>query len=173
MLKKILIILILLILTGGCSRMSKKEQVTFENSRFYPYYNRWELDQLKREIDEHKKNYGNTQEVIKYSFLLTERLEAKQKLEALIKRVKNEISQNDLTTLKKHMSKSLRNTATINDIKKLDFTRYRLFISKTNFENNTANNIIALNIGEETFYFDVEFEYEKGMWEVMKFRERR
>jgi hypothetical protein len=173
MLKKILILFVLLIISSGCSKISIKEEIEVENSRFYQYYSRWELDELKEEIEDYKKNYGNTQEVIKYGLLLTERLEAKEKLEKLISTVKEEISKNDLTTLEKHMSKSLRNAATIKDIKKLDFTKYRLFISKTKFEDDIANNIIALNIGEETFYFDVEFKYEKRMWEVMKFRERR
>ncbi len=173
MLKKILIILIVLNLGTACSRISKKEKIEFEESRFYSSYSRWELDDLAKELAEHKKAYGYTPEVIKYRLLLEERAEAKKELDELIKKVKEELVENDLATLKKHMSKSLRSTATLDKLTDLDFTRYRVFVSKTSFENETAKNIVALNTGEETFYFNVEFKYEKNMWEVVKFQERR
>ncbi|WP_319202892.1 hypothetical protein [uncultured Ilyobacter sp.] len=173
MLKRILIIIIVLNLGTACSRLSKKEEGELEKSRFYNSYSKWELDDLSDKLEEHKKVYGYTPEVIKFRFLLNERAEAKEKLEQLIKKVKKELVDNELTTLKKHMSKNLRNTATLDELTGIDFTRYRVFVSKTSFEDKVARNIVALNTGEETFYFNVEFKYENHVWEVVKFQERR
>ncbi|WP_319370273.1 hypothetical protein [uncultured Ilyobacter sp.] len=173
MLKKFLIILIVLNFGTACSRMTKKEKINFEESELYSYYSKWELDSLAKELEEHKRTYGYTPEVIKYRILLEERARAKKELEELVKKVKEELTDNELTTLEKHMSKGLRNTATLDKFMEIDFTRYRIFVSKTSFENETAKNIVALNTGEETFYFNVEFKYEKRMWEVVKFQERR
>lgn len=173
MFKRFLIILIVLNLGTACSRVSKKEKIEFEKSRFYSSYSRWELDDLAKDLEEYKSTHGYTPEVIKYKFLLQERAEAKKELEKLIKKVKEELVDNELTTLKKHMSKSLRSTATLDKFTEIDFTSYRVFISKTTFENETAKNIVALNTGEETFYFNVEFKYEKHVWGVVKFQERR
>lgn len=173
MLKRILIIIIVLNLGTACTRVSKKEEIELEKSKFYNSYNRWELDDLANELKEHKRVYGYTPEVIKFRFLLNERTEAKEKLEELIKEVKRELVDNELTTLKKHMSKNLRNTATLDKLADVDFTKYRVFVSKTSFEDREAKNIVALNTGEETFYFNVEFKYEKHVWEVVEFQERR
>ncbi len=173
MLKKILIIFFVLNLATACSRVSKKEERVFKESNFYPAYSKWELDKLDKELEEYKKINGYTPEVVKYRLLLEKREKAKEDFEKLITRVREELFYNDLTTLKEHMNKSLRSETTIEELEKIDFTQYRIFISKVNFENDTAQNIVALNTGEETFYFNVEFKYEKGMWELVKFQERR
>ncbi|WP_320046992.1 hypothetical protein [uncultured Ilyobacter sp.] len=173
MLKRILIIMIVLNLGTACSRVSKKEKIEFEESRFYNSYSSWELAELAKALEEHKRVYGYTPEVIKFRFLLDQRAEAKEKLEELIKKIKKELVDNELTTLKKHMSKSLRNTTTLDKLADIDFTKYRVFVSKTSFEDEVARNIVALNTGEETFYFNVQFKYENHVWEVVKFQERR
>lgn len=71
------------------------------------------------------------------------------------------------------MSKNLRNTATLDKLADVDFTKYRVFVSNTSFGDREAKNIVALNTGEETFYFNVEFKYENHVWEVVEFQERR
>lgn len=78
MLKRILIIIFVLNLGTACSRVSKKEEIELEKSKFYNSYNRWELDDLANELEEHKRVYGYTPEVIKFRFLLNERTEAKE-----------------------------------------------------------------------------------------------
>lgn len=172
MLKKIIVIFTIAFLSFSCSRLEVKSDKN-ESVKFMEHYNSWEIQQMEEEIQNHIILEGYTENVPRYEKMLEDRKRAKSELEEIVAKVREEILVNNLTTLKEYMATGLRNTATIRELRKIDFRMFRIYTSRLGFSGSEASNIVALNLGEETFYYDVNYEYSKEKWTIVDFKERR
>lgn len=172
MVKKILAIFTIAILTFSCSKLEIREKKP-QDTEFTRYYNSWEIQKMENLIQKHILMDGYTREIPRYQSMLEDRKRAKEELENIVSHIREEILQNNLTTMESYMSSGLRNAATMRELKKIDFTGFRIYTSKLKYNKSYASNIVALNLGEETFYFDVNYEYEKKKWKIVDFKERR
>jgi len=172
MVKKIIVMLIIAIVSLSCSRLQVKDDKP-QDPEFLKHYNSWEIEEMEKVIQEYVIIDGYTPETLRYKSMFEDRKIAKQELEILISKVRSEMLENNLATLQDNMSTSVRNKATIRELRKVDFRGFRIYTSKVSFNSNRAANIVALNLGEETFYYDVNYEYKKEKWEIVDFKERR
>ncbi len=172
MLKKTLLLFTILVLGSACSRLEIRDGNKL-NSEFVNYYNSWDEEGMEKFIQNYILVGGDTKVKGTYEKLLAERIEEKKSLEDLIGRLKLDISKNDLTNLEANMDMGIRTRATINELKKIDFTRFKIYTSKVKYNEDKAQNIVALNLAEETFYFDIVYEYQKNKWKIVGFKERR
>lgn len=172
MFKKLIVILTIALLGFSCSRLDIRSEEE-KDAQFMTYYNSWDIQQMEEEIQRYIVLEGYDKDVPKYESMLEERKQAKEELEDIVSKVREEILINDLTTLREYMASGIRNTATLRELRKIDFTMFRIYTSKLKFDRSDATNIVALNLGEETFYYDVNYEYSKGRWTIVDFKERR
>jgi len=172
MLKKIIVLLAIALLSFSCSRLEIQSEKD-KDAQFMTYYNSWDIQQMEEEIQRYIVLEGYSRDLPKYESMLEERKRAKKQLEDIVSKVREEILVNDLTTLRDYMAGGIRNTATLRELRKIDFTMFRIYTSKLKFDRSDASNIVALNLGEETFYYDINYEYSKGRWTIVDFKERR
>ena len=172
MVKKLIVIFTVAILSLSCSRLQVKDEKP-QDPKFIKYYNSWELEEMEKVVQDHVIIKGYTPETLRYKSMLEDRRKAKEELDSIIQRVREEMVENNLATLQKYMTKSVRNTATIRELRRVDFRRFRIYTSKVSFEGSSAANMVALNLGEETLYYDVNYEYKDEKWEIVDFKERR
>ena len=172
MLKKILVLFIVAFFLISCSRLESRND-KIEDVEFIKHYDSWEMQQMEEVIQKHIVIDGYSGNVPKYQSMLEEKKRAKKELENLVSTVREEILENNLTTLENNMANGLRNIATIRELRRIDFTIFRIYTSKVKYNKSSASNIVALNLGEETFYYDVNYEYTKEKWKIVDFKERR
>lgn len=172
MAKKMLVMFAIAILSLSCSRLETRD-VRSQDREFIGYYNSWDVQKMEESIQKHIITKGYTEDLPRYQSMLAQRVQAKKELEDIVETIREEILTNDLTTLESYMSSGIRGDATIRELRKIDFTRFRIYTSKLKYRDNQASNIVALNLGEETFYFDVNYEYKRSKWEIVDFKERR
>lgn len=172
MVKKLLAMFTIAMLTFSCSRLETREEKA-QDAQFMKHYNSWEIQEMENLIQKHIIMEGYSRDIPKYESMLEERRRAKRELEEIVSHIREEIRVNNLTTLEDYMASSLRNTATLRELRRIDFRGFRIYTSKIKYNRSQASNIVALNLGEETFYFDVNYEYEKKRWKIVDFKERR
>lgn len=80
--------------------ISKKVENEYEKQYVYLYEN-WDLENLKKQLNENKVLQGENSLIIKYQKLLTEREKDKIALETLIEKVKIDLQKGDTKSLQK------------------------------------------------------------------------
>jgi|GEM_PF-2012684 len=171
--RKIFIWIISIFFLTGCSNLiNKKVENEYEKQYVYLYEN-WELEKLKKQLNENKMIQGENPLIIKYQKLLTEREKDKNTLETLIEKIKIDLQNGDTESLQKTLNFSLKNVFLGKEIEKIDFSQMNIFVTKLKFYNKNASNITAFNFEDRTIYFDVKFLLEKGEWKITEFKERR
>lgn len=171
--RKIFIWIISIFFLTGCSNLiNKKVENEYEKQYVYLYEN-WELEKLKKQLNENKMIQSENPLIIKYQKLLTEREKDKNTLETLIEKIKIDLQNGDTESLQKTLNFSLKNVFLGKEIEKIDFSQMNIFVTKPKFYDKNASNITAFNFEDRTIYFDVKFLLEKGEWKITEFKERR
>ena len=171
--RKIFILIISVFFLTGCSNLiNKRVENEYEKQYVYLYEN-WDLENLKKQLNENKMTQGENLLIIKYQKLLAEREKDKIALETLIEKLKIDLQSGDTKSLQKTLNFSLKNVFLGNKIEKIDFSQMNIFVTKPKFHKKNASNITAFNFEDRTIYFDVKFLLEKGEWKITEFKERR
>lgn len=89
--------------------------------------------------------------------------------------IKDNLELNNYQYLKKNMDKSTRNLHILNEIEKIDFSEVNLFMSRVDFQKKNPVSILGLNVGDNTFYFELiyNYDYHSKKWLIYKVNERR
>lgn len=99
--------------------------------------------------------------------------ETRENLVILIENIKQDLKKGNTQLLRESFIPSIRNGFTQEEIEKIDFSKVNILVSKPAFFKDTAKNIVAFNVQETTFYYDVEYLLKNGEWKIVKFKERR
>lgn len=97
-----------------------------------------------------------------------------ESLESFNTEIKENLSLNNVEYIKENMEKSLTNNHIIKEIEKIDFSNVNIFVSKPVFTEQKPTSILALNMSDRTFYFELIFNYNyhRDKWIIYKVRER-
>lgn len=89
--------------------------------------------------------------------------------------IKENLSVNNYDYLKDNSNKSIRNDKVLKEIEKIDFSEVNIFMSKVIYKEKTPFSILGINIGEDTFYFELiyKYDYHSKKWLIYKVNERR
>lgn len=89
--------------------------------------------------------------------------------------IKNNLSVNNYDYLKENSNKSMRNDKILKEIEKIDFSKTNIFMSKILYSEGSPFSILGINIGEDTFYFELiySYNYHSKKWLISKVNERR
>lgn len=89
--------------------------------------------------------------------------------------IKENLSVNNYEYLRNNTDKSIRNNKILEEIEKINFIGLSLFMSKIKIRENTPFSILGINIGEDTFYFELmyNYDYHSKKWLIYKVNERR
>ena len=99
--------------------------------------------------------------------------EEKESLVILIEEIKQELKEGKTQLLISSFIPNIRNNFTQEEIKKIDFSKVNILVSKPSFFQDKAQNIVAFNVQGTTFYYDLEYILKNGEWKIAKFKERR
>ncbi len=157
----------------GCSNLINKKIENKYEKQYIVLYENWNLENLKRLLDEDKISQGESPLIIKYQSLLMEREKDKKNLEILIEKIKVDLQNSDTESLQNTLNFSLKNVFLGNELEKIDFSQMNILTTKPKFYKNNASNITAFNFEDRTVYFDVNFLLEKEKWKIIEFKERR
>lgn len=96
-------------------------------------------------------------------------------LENFNRELKENLSNNNIEYIKENTDKSIANKHIINEIEKIDFSNVNIFISKPVFTEEKPISILALNMDDNTFYFELiyNYDYHSKKWLIHKVNERR
>lgn len=95
-------------------------------------------------------------------------------LENFNRELKENLSNNNIEYIKENTDKSIANKHIINEIEKIDFSNVNIFISKPVFTEEKPISILALNMDDNTFYFELiyNYDYHSKRWLIYKVKER-
>lgn len=95
-------------------------------------------------------------------------------LENFNRELKENLSNNNIEYIKENTDKSIANKHIINEIEKIDFSNVNIFISKPVFTKEKPISILALNMDDNTFYFELiyNYDYHSKRWLIYKVKER-
>ena len=85
--------------------------------------------------------------------------------------IKENLSRNNLA----YIEDSYRNRYILNKLQEIDFTQLNIFVSEPSYLNEYPSSILALNMNEDTYYFDLIFYYDhqNKRWLIFDLKERR
>ncbi|MGM0507968.1 MAG: hypothetical protein ACQERZ_02260 [Fusobacteriota bacterium] len=172
--KKNLLFIIIIFNLIGCSLLQVEKK--YEDPRlknFKDYYQNWQLNNAKKELDNLKKNENiediNIQQLYKDIEL---RSDQKSDLEELLEILKNAMKENDFETIEKNIDKNLINKIKMNQLKKHDLSNVNIFIGKIDFYKDKAKTIIIFNYIDQSVYYNFEFKINDGKWILEQYEER-
>lgn len=171
MLKKIFTLLIVILTCFSCTSLDVQKYTTVD-IEFVNLYNAWNIQGMEEYIHNFKvknESIGNP----KYRLMLEKRIYMKDSLENMLGTIKSDLEINNTRSLEENLANTLKNRAVYKELKKVDFSNFTVYISKTGYQLDEAKNIIALNLGDDIIYFDVRYEFEGERWVIYDFRERR
>lgn len=89
--------------------------------------------------------------------------------------IKENLSINNFDYLKNNSNKSIKNDRILKEIEKIDFSETNIFMSKIRYAQKIPFSILGINIGEDTFYFELiyNYDYHSKKWLIYKVNERR
>ena len=121
---------------------------------------------LDRESDE--RQYNNN--YIKTGFSQNE----KQELILFKEKIKNNLSENNLAYIKENTKDSYRNRYILEKLQNIDFTKLNIFVSEPSYTNEYPSSLLALNMNEDTYYFDLIFTYDSQnkKWLIFDLKEK-
>ena len=107
---------------------------------------------------------------IKTSFSQNE----KQELILFKDKIKNNLSENNLAYIKENTKDSYRNRYILEKLQNIDFTKINIFVSEPSYTDEYPSSLLALNMNEDTYYFDLIFTYDSQnkKWLIFDLKER-
>ena len=99
----------------------------------------------------------------------------KQNLILFKENIKENLSRNNLAYIEENTKNSYRNRYILNKLQEIDFTQLNIFVSEPSYLNEYPSSILALNMNEDTYYFDLIFYYDhqNKRWLIFDLKERR
>lgn len=98
----------------------------------------------------------------------------KQELILFKEKIKNNLSENNLAYIKENTKDSYRNRYILEKLQNIDFTKLNIFVSEPSYTNEYPSSLLALNMNEDTYYFDLIFTYDSQnkKWLIFDLKER-
>jgi hypothetical protein len=173
-LKKTIFLVVILLLSTACTKLSKRSEIGVDNQRlttFYSYYNSWELEKARLEL-----NQLGIEE--KDENILMQKLTTRETNKAEFKQVqkihRNALKANDFDVLEKYVALNIINEIKLRELKKNDYSKVKIYFAKNKFYRENAESLMLVNYFEETFYIDLKFELiDESKWKLVSFNERR
>ena len=98
----------------------------------------------------------------------------KQELILFKDKIKNNLSENNLAYIKENTKDSYRNRYILGKLQNIDFTKLNIFVSEPSYTNEYPSSLLALNMNEDTYYFDLIFTYDSQnkKWLIFDLKEK-
>jgi len=98
----------------------------------------------------------------------------KQELILFKDKIKNNLSENNLAYIKENTKDSYRNRYILEKLQNIDFTKINIFVSEPSYTDEYPSSLLALNMNEDTYYFDLIFTYDSQNkeWLIFDLKER-
>ena len=98
----------------------------------------------------------------------------KQELILFKEKIKNNLSENNLAYIKENTKDSYRNKYILEKLQNIDFTKLNIFVSEPSYTNEYPSSLLALNMNEDTYYFELIFTYDSQnkKWLIFDLKER-
>jgi len=98
----------------------------------------------------------------------------KQALILFKDKIKSNLSENNLAYIKENTKDSYRNRYILEKLQNIDFTKLNIFVSQPSYTTEYPSSILALNMNEDTYYFDLIFIYDKQnkKWLIFDLKEK-
>ena len=98
----------------------------------------------------------------------------KQELILFKDKIKNNLSENNLAYIKENTKDSYRNKYILEKLQNIDFTKLNIFVSEPSYTNEYPSSLLALNMNEDTYYFDLIFTYDSKnkKWLIFDLKEK-
>ena len=98
----------------------------------------------------------------------------KQELILFKEKIKNNLSENNLAYIKENTKDSYRNRYISEKLQNIDFTKLNIFVSEPSYTNEYPSSLLALNMNEDTYYFDLIFTYDSQnkKWLIFDLKEK-
>ena len=98
----------------------------------------------------------------------------KQELILFKDKIKNNLSENNLAYIKENTKDSYRNKYILEKLQNIDFTKINIFVSEPSYTDEYPSSLLALNMNEDTYYFDLIFTYDSQnkKWLIFDLKER-
>ena len=98
----------------------------------------------------------------------------KQELVLFKDRIKNNLSENNLAYIKENTKDSYRNKYILEKLQNIDFTKLNIFVSEPSYTNEYPSSLLALNMNEDTYYFELFFIFDNQnkKWLIFDLKEK-
>ena len=98
----------------------------------------------------------------------------KQELILFKDKIKNNLSENNLAYIKENTKDSYRNKYILEKLQNIDFTKLNIFVSEPSYINEYPSSLLALNMNEDTYYFELFFIFDNQnkKWLIFDLKER-
>ena len=98
----------------------------------------------------------------------------KQALILFKDKIKSNLSENNLAYIKENTKDSYRNRYILEKLQNIDFTKLNIFVSQPSYTTEYSSSILALNMNEDTYYFDLMFVYDiqNKKWLIFDLKEK-
>jgi len=98
----------------------------------------------------------------------------KQELVLFKDKIKNNLSENNLAYIKENTKDSYRNKYILEKLQNIDFTKLNIFVSEPSYTNEYPSSLLALNMNEDTYYFELFFIFDNQnkKWLIFDLKER-
>ena len=98
----------------------------------------------------------------------------KQALVLFKDEIKSNLSENNLAYIKENTKDSYRNRYILEKLQNIDFTKLNIFVSQPSYTTEYPSSILALNMNEDTYYFDLMFVYDiqNKKWLIFDLKEK-
>ena len=98
----------------------------------------------------------------------------KQELILFKEKIKNNLSENNLAYIKENTKDSYRNRYILEKLQNIDFTKINIFVSEPSYADEYPSSLLALNMNEDTYYFDLIFTYDSQnkKWLIFDLKEK-
>jgi len=98
----------------------------------------------------------------------------KQALILFKDKIKSNLSENNLAYIKENTKDSYRNRYILEKLQNIDFTKLNIFVSQPSYTTEYPSSILALNMNEDTYYFDLMFVYDiqNKKWLIFDLKEK-
>ena len=98
----------------------------------------------------------------------------KQELILFKDKIKNNLSENNLAYIKENTKDSYRNKYILEKLQNIDFTKLNIFVSEPSYTNEYPSSLLALNMNEDTYYFELIFTYDSQnkKWLIFDLKEK-
>ena len=98
----------------------------------------------------------------------------KQALILFKDKIKSNLSENNLAYIKENTKDSYRNKYILEKLQNIDFAKLNIFVSEPSYTNEYPSSLLALNMNEDTYYFELFFIFDNQnkKWLIFDLKER-